>query len=84
MMRDYEVVNDEWIKLNDGPYAGIVYRYGRVQFVEEGEFLRIKFVYELQDGTTKDQEFADYIGPILVELIDQGLMKNSIVYTGGV
>lgn len=84
MIYQYEVVDDEWIKLNDGPYVGIVYRYGRVQFIEEGEFLRIKFEYELQDGTRKDDEFTNYIGPILVELIDKGLMKNSIVYTGGV
>lgn len=79
----YEVIDNEWVKLKEGPYAGIIYKYGRVQLIEEDERLRVKFEYELKDGTRLDSAFVQHIGPILVELIQNGLMSNSIVYTGG-
>lgn len=82
-MKSYEVIDDQWIKLNEGPYAGTVYKYGRVQLIEEGDQLRVRFEYELEDGSKLDNEFVQYIGPILTELIDKGLILNSIVYTGG-
>lgn len=84
MLRSYEIIDDRWIQLNEGPYVGIVYRYGRVQLLEEGNALRIKFDYELKEGSPRHNDFVQYIGPILTELIEQGLLKNNIVYTGGV
>ena len=83
-MRPYKVINEEWIELTEGPYEGIVYKYGRVQLVEEDDQMRVRFEYETDDGTRMDNNFVQYIGPILVDLIEEGLMKNSIVYTGGV
>lgn len=82
--KPYRVINDQWIKLIDGPYAGIMYRYGRVELVEEGEQLRVRFEYEIDDGSRKDANFIQYIGPILTELIEQGVLTNSITYTGGI
>lgn len=82
--KHYQVINDQWIKLIDGPYAGIMYRYGRVELVEEEDCLRVRFEYEIDDGSRGDQKFVQYIGPILSELIEQGVMNNSIVYTGGI
>lgn len=61
-----------------------MYRYGRVNLIEEDDSLRIKFEYELDTGGQLDNEFVQYIGPILSELIEEGVLKNSIVYTGGV
>jgi len=83
-MKPYEIVDDQWIKLIEGPYEGIVYKYGRVQLIENEDHLSIKFEYELDDGSRLDSDFVQYIGPILGEMIENGLMKNSIVYTGGV
>ncbi len=80
----YKVINDSWIELLEGPYEGIIYKYGRVEFIEESDSLRIRFDYELADGTKLDDKFVQYIGPILSELIEQGVMNNSITYTGGV
>lgn len=82
--KPYQVIDDQWIKLIDGPYAGIMYRYGRVELIDEGDRLRVKFEYEIDDGSRKDNEFVQYIGPILTELIEEGLLRNGIVYTGGV
>lgn len=83
MAKPYKVVQDQWIKLIDGPYAGIMYRYGRVQLMEEDDQLRVRFEYELDDGTRMDNDFIQYIGPILTELITEGVLNNTITYTGG-
>ena len=83
-MKIYKIVNDTWVELLEGPYKGIVYKYGRVQLIEDGDHLRIKFEYSLQDGSKLDNEFVQYIGPILTELIEEGVFNNSLVYTGGV
>lgn len=84
MLKPYDIIDDQWVKLNEGPYAGIIYRYGRVRLLEEHDTLRVSFEYETQDGTQMDSEFGQYIGPILTELIEHGLIRNSIVYTGGI
>lgn len=82
--KPYVVIDDQWIKLIDGPYAGIMYRYGRVNLIEEDDRLRVKFEYELDTGARMDEAFEQYIGPILTELIEQGVLTNSITYTGGI
>jgi len=82
-MKPYKVVNDTWIELTEGPYEGIIYKYGRVELIEEDDRLRIKFEYQLPDGRTLDDEFVQYIGPILTEMIEEGVIKNNITYTGG-
>lgn len=82
-MKNYKKIDDQWIELTEGPYEGIVYRYGRVQLIEEDDQLRVRFEYELDDGSRLDSNFIQYIGPILTDLIEEGLLKNNIVYTGG-
>lgn len=84
MLKPYKVINDMWIELTEGPYEGIVYKYGRVNLIEEDDCLRIQFEYERLDKQPHTHEFTQYIGPILTELIEEGVMKNSIVYTGGI
>lgn len=83
-MKPYKILDDQWIELTEGPYEGIVYKYGRVNLIEEDDSLRIQFDYELDDGSHLNNNFVQYIGPILSDLIEEGLMKNSIVYTGGI
>ena len=82
-MKPYKINDDQWIELTEGPYMGIVYKYGRVNLIEEDDSLRIQFEYELDDGSRLDIDFVQHIGPILSDLIEEGLIKNSIVYTGG-
>lgn len=85
---NYKVINDQWIELTSGEYQGTLYKYGRVELIDEGNTLRIKFEYELP-GKKKispehEKSFTNVIGPILGDLIDKGIMNNSIVYTGGI
>jgi len=79
--------NVEAIKLLEHPYEGIIYSYGKVKFVEEGDNLRIKFEYDIiedADSIYDTKEFEHYIGDILQELIHLGIEKNNITYTGGI
>lgn len=80
----YRIVDDQWIELIKGPFKGITYQYGKVKLVEHDDHLQIQFEYFLKEGEVNHQEFKEYIGPILGDLISNGLVNNSIVYTGGV
>ena len=77
------------IKLLEDPYSGIIFTYGKVQFIEdtEGDKLKIHFEYEVLDNSNKVWDkpiFEQYLGVLLQELIREGLMNNSLTYTGGV
>lgn len=77
------------IKLTSEPYSGIIYAYGKVEFVpdEEHSTLKLKFDYEILDYAGKQFDlsiFEQYIGDILTDLIHEGIAENSISYIGGV
>ena len=80
--------NLEAIKLLESPYKGIIYTYGKVELLDEGDKLRIKFEYDLiEDPYNSDlnvEDFEVYIGDVLQELIHLGIQKNNITYTGGI
>ena len=91
MIKNYELLDEDYngnqlIKLTCNPYSGIIYTYGRVRLVEEDELLRVQFEYDIQEnpvGVLERNKFRDYIGDILVELLEENLLKNNVVYTGG-
>jgi hypothetical protein len=78
------------IKLTEPPFDGIIYTYGKVEFIEDNDNdkLNLSFEYEVLDnankGMTDMKPFELYIGKILEELIHIGVEENSITYTGGV
>ena len=89
---NYEILDDakngnKIIKLTTEPYSGIMYHYGRVKLIEEEDILRIQFehdvVYNINDVDVDNNEFKNYIGEILVDLLEDGLLRNELVYTGG-
>lgn len=87
MQKSYKIVNDEVIQLLEGPYTGITYQYGKVLLEpdEEKDELRLKFEYTIHDGQPSDvNDFQQYIGAILHEILEEQLARNQIVYTGGV
>lgn len=86
-MKHYRYVNDEVVQLIDGPYTGVQYQYGRVQFVpdEQKDILNLKFDYEILSGEVQDiAEFQTYIGDLLLEIIEDHVANNNVVYTGGI
>ena len=86
----------EAIKLLEDPYSGIIFTYGKVSFKEDeaNDHLKIKFNYDIlhdpaaapnndRKGFVKE-EFEQYIGDLLQELLHEELAKNNVTYTGGV
>lgn len=75
------------IKLLDGPYAHVIYYYGHVKVVPEGDTHRLAYQYTIWDSAqfTKKElvestEFTTLIGDVLVAIITDE--NNSGEYNG--
>ena len=92
MIKQYELLDEDHIgnqliKLTSNEYSGIIYTYGRVRLLEEDDQLRIQFEFDIQEnpvGFVDREKFKNHIGDILVELLEENLLKNNLVYTGGI
>jgi len=76
-----------YIKLVEEKYLGIVYKYGKVQFASEPKedgTLPMRFEYDIIKNPDEikfdQQEFIDYIGDILVELLEKQLKDNKVIF----
>lgn len=75
------------IKLLTGKYSDVVYQYGKVKFEEEktGD-IYLKFVYNIIESPLNDdllnEDFKNYIGDILVDIISQNLDKGMLDEAG--
>ena len=75
------------IKLIDDKYLNVIYKYGKVGFASEENAdgkLPMKFDYDiLRNPENKDvdsQEFIDYIGDILVEILDEQVKNGTTIF----
>lgn len=76
------------IKLLEGKYKGIIYKYGNVGFAKDENpdgTLPMKFDYDIifnphEETSIDKQEFIDYIGDILIEQLDEQVKKGTAVY----
>jgi len=75
------------IKLIDDKYLNVVYKYGKVAFAkDEGPngTLPMKFDYDIiknpNEVDTNNQEFIDYIGDILIELLEKQLTDGKVEF----
>ena len=74
------------IKLIEGKYEGVVYKYNHVKFAqhenEQGQ-IPLKFTYDIFLNPNKadiiNQDFRNYIGDILVELVEQQLENGTLI-----
>ena len=75
------------IKITEGKFKDIIYHYGKVSFAPEENAdgkLPMKFDYTV-DKNPKDidlldnQEFIDYIGDILIELLDEKVKDGTAI-----
>ena len=67
------------VELTQGKYSGCVLNYGKVELVEENDHLRVKFNYtmiENPNGIETDDEFFNYIGDILVEIMNEQVYND--------
>ena len=75
------------IKLLQGKYKGIIYKYGKVGFAKEERpdgTLPMKFDYDIifnpHETDLDKQEFIDYIGDILIEQLDKQIKNGTAVF----
>ena len=75
------------IKLLQGKYKGIIYKYGKVGFAKEEKpdgTLPMKFDYDIifnphEETSIDKQDFIDYIGDILIELLEKQIENGTAV-----
>ena len=76
------------IKLTEGKFAGVIYHYGKVSFAPETELkdgkLPMKFDYTVDKNPNNlilldNEEFIDYIGDILLELLEEKLKDGTAI-----
>ena len=73
------------IKIMDGQYEGIIYKYNNVKFSstenENGE-IPLKFTYDVMTNPNnedvKSNDFRNYIGDILVECVEDQLKNGKL------
>jgi hypothetical protein len=77
------------LKLLSGEYSGTVYQYGKVQTEEAPDgALYLKFIYNIVetpfDKTVLENsdDFKNYIGDVLVNIMSQNLEEGTIDETG--
>ena len=75
------------IKLTEGPFSDIIYTYTNVKFASEENAngqLPLKFTYDIKKNPnnvdTQTEEFRQYIGDILVEVIEKQLENGTIKF----
>ena len=75
------------IKLTEGPFSDIIYTYTNVKFASEENAsgqLPLKFTYDIKKNPnnvdTQTEDFRQYIGDILVEVIEKQLENGTIKF----
>ena len=75
------------IKILEGKYEGIIYKYNNVKLSQtenaDGE-LPLKFTYDIIANPNKEDikstDFRNYIGDILVEVMEEQLKNGKIIF----
>ena len=75
------------IKLVEDKYLNVVYKYGKVAFAKDEKSdgtLPMKFDYDIiknpNEVNTNTQEFINYIGDILIELLEKQLTDGKVEF----
>ena len=73
------------IKLLEGDYEGIIYKYNNIKFSEtENELgqIPLKFTYDIMVNPNKkdieSNDFRNYIGDILIECVEEQLENGTL------
>lgn len=75
------------IMLLNNQFEGILVVLGRVAFHEESDSLRMSFDYDVVDDNDVvyiKEELETELGDCIMDMIQAGLEKNDLVYTGGI
>ena len=71
-------------------FSGVIYSYGRINVPEPTSdgFAQLSFDYTIEDNNNIprdefDEEFFTLIGDILVDIIEQRMEEETLIYRGG-
>ena len=85
---DYYNANGESVialEIQTGQFAGTIFSFGEVCFPDPNEpILQFKHTIHESMGNVDSDEFKNFIGDILVEIIEHSLESKDIVFKGGV
>lgn len=77
------------IKLLDGAYEGVVYKYGKVKLQEKDGLLHLQFDFDVVESPhikakklKKDVDFKQKIGDFLIETISGNIDQDILDETG--
>jgi hypothetical protein len=76
------------IRLMEGPYKDTIYKYGRVGFEEKNEQVYLQFKFDVIESSIqkkkleKNNDFRNYIGDLLVEIMSSNIEQEIIDETG--
>jgi len=77
------------IRFLEGPYKDTIFKYGKVKFKEENEQVYLLFAYDVLESTVKkpsklekDDDFKNYIGDLLVEIMSSNMEQEVVDETG--
>ena len=77
------------IKFLEGTYKDTIFKYGKVKFKEENEQVYLLFAYDVLQSPVKtpaklekDDDFKNYIGDLLVEIMSSNMEQEVIDETG--
>jgi len=77
------------IKFLEGPYKDTIFKYGKVKFKEENDQVYLLFAYDVLESPVnkpakleKDDDFKNYIGDLLVEIMSSNIEQEVIDEAG--
>ena len=77
------------IRFLQGPYKDTVFKYGKVKIKEESDGVHLLFAYDVLESQVKkpaklekDEDFKNYIGDLLVEIMSSNMDDDIIDETG--
>ena len=77
------------VKLLDGNYKDTVFKYGKVKFEEKNDEMHLLFAYDVLESSIdkpkkleKNEDFKNYIGNLLVELMSANMETEIVDETG--
>lgn len=78
-----------YIQYTEGKYAGVKVVLGAVKLEEnkEQDNCTLKYHYDIIEGVIAEsdkKDFDDYIGDTLMQMLDDGVKKNDLIYMGGI
>ena len=74
------------VELLEHRFSGIKFLIGEVKLVETGDNFTLKYIYDIIEGKVEDsdkKEFEHSIGDLLVQMIEDGVIMNNLIYSGG-